>query len=289
MKLSSLEGNRQWLDGGAMFGHAPKAMWSRWVDVNEDNCIPLACRTMMLEKESQTILFELGVGDYMEPKLASRYGIENSGAVLIENLKKAGKSETDVDVIVLSHLHFDHAGGLVPSWPATKSDDWTMRFPNAKIVVSQEQYKRSLRPHLRDRASYIPLLSEKLESSGRLVLVGENGRSGLGIDSFIQFHFTNGHTPGLMHSLVSFKKEKIFFCSDIVPGKNWLNLPIVTAYDRNAELSVNEKKEILERAENEGWVLYYTHDPDIIASRVGLNQKGKYEAKDEFKDFSGLK
>ena len=285
MKLTAIEGNRQWLDGGAMFGHAPKTMWEKWTAVNPDNQIPLACRSLLIEVEGSRILCEVGVGDYMQPEMARRYGVEGGGHLLLQNLLQQGVQEKDIDFVILSHLHFDHAGGLVPAWPGMNESDWQMRFPNARFVVGLEQYERSLHPHARDKASYVPGLSKRLSESGRLILVGENGRTGTMLDSHIQYIFTSGHTPGLMHALISSGRKKIFFCSDIIPGQAWIHLPIVTAYDRYPELTVNEKSEILEQAVQEDWILFYTHDAEFIASKVLLSDKGRYQASQPSKKF----
>ncbi|MBE9542020.1 MAG: MBL fold metallo-hydrolase [Deltaproteobacteria bacterium] len=278
MECFSIEGNRQWLDGGAMFGNAPKSLWMRWIRSDIQNRIPLACRSLIVKSEHLIILFEAGIGFYMEPKLSSRYGVEGDTTLLLKNLKKVGIAEEDVNYVILSHLHFDHAGGMVPAWPDINKADWSPHFPNATYLVGKTQYERSLSPHLRDHASYIPTLAEKLKGSGRLVLLDSEEPKLEDLKGWLTFFYTNGHTPGMMHTLIKGKRETIFFCSDIVPGTAWVNLPIVMGYDRYPEQTVNEKKIIMERAVKERWLLFYTHDPDTVASRVRVNSKGKYEA-----------
>src|SRR5687767_3480793 len=103
MKLTSIEGNWQNLDGGAMFGNAPKAMWSKWVKPDENNLIKLACRALLVQNEGKNILFVAGIGAFFEPELKKRYGIEPEEHVLLQNLGKHGLSETDIDAVVLSH------------------------------------------------------------------------------------------------------------------------------------------------------------------------------------------
>jgi len=278
MECFSIEGNRQWLDGGAMFGNAPKSLWSRWVQCDKQNRIPLACRSLLVKIENLNLLFETGIGFYMEPNLSSRYGVEGRSALLFKNLAQKGIAEEDVNYVILSHLHFDHAGGLVTEWPGINKAGSELHFPNATYLVGKVQYERSLSPHLRDSASYISGLAEKLKESGRLVLLDACEPEIKDLKGFLFFFYTNGHTPGLMHALIQGKRETIFFCSDIIPGTPWINLPIVMGYDRYPEQTVNEKKIIMERALLERWILFYTHDPNIVASRVKLNSKGKYEA-----------
>jgi glyoxylase-like metal-dependent hydrolase (beta-lactamase superfamily II) len=278
MECFSIEGNRQWLDGGAMFGNAPKSLWSRWITCDEYNRIPLACRCLVVKAENLVLLFEAGIGFYMEPKHSSRYGVEGKGALLIENLEKEGIHEKDVDYVILSHLHFDHAGGVVPEWPAIEKEEWASLFPNARYLVGKTQYERSLTPHSRDLASYVPGLPEKLKESGRLVLVDSQEPEIEDLKGLVSFFYSDGHTPGLLNSIIHGKTETLFFCSDLIPGTFWVNLPIVMGYDRFPEQTVNEKKIVMEKAAAERWLLFYTHDPNVAASRVTLNGKGKYEA-----------
>ncbi len=177
MRLSSIEGNRQRLDGGAMFGNAPRALWSRWLEPDEYNRVELACRAVLAEDvQGQRVLFETGIGMFFEPRLRSRYGIFEDEHVLLRSLQARGVSDEDIDVVVLSHLHFDHAGGLLTAYREGEAP--RLLFPNARYLVSVESWERARHPHPRDRASFIPELASLLESSGRLELVeGERSPS----------------------------------------------------------------------------------------------------------------
>ncbi len=161
MKLWSILGNSQKLDGGAMFGNAPKAMWSKWLAPDENNCVPLACRALLVEDlDGKTVLFETGIGAFFEPKLRERYGVMEDRHVLLESLNAAGFSHENIDVVVISHLHFDHAGGLLAEWKPDSSP--SLLFPNATFVVGKKAFERALHPHPRDRASFIPELPKLL-------------------------------------------------------------------------------------------------------------------------------
>jgi len=276
MECFSVEGNRQWLDGGAMFGNAPKALWTRWASWDETNRIPLACRSLVVRAADLTVLFEAGVGFFMDPSLRSRYGVEGDRGLLLEGLARIGVREDDVDYVVLSHLHFDHAGGLIPDWPALERADWRLRFPSARYVLGRAQFERAAAPHVRDRASYVPELVAKLEESGRLILLDPGAPGPSDLQDAASFVFTHGHTPGLLHATLHGRAEKIFFCGDLVPAAPWLNPPIAMGYDRFPEQTVGEKSAILAQAAAENWLLFYTHDPTMAASRIRRN-KGKYE------------
>ncbi len=114
MKLWSIAGNSQKLDGGSMFGNAPRAMWTKWATPDALNRIPLATRGLLATPlNGKTVLFETGIGAFFEPKLRARFGVQEERHVLLDSLREAGFDHTDIDVVVLSHLHFDHAGGLL--------------------------------------------------------------------------------------------------------------------------------------------------------------------------------
>ena len=279
--VSSIDGNSQKLDGGAMFGNAPKAMWQQWVAVDELNRIELATRGLLIETAGKKILCEVGIGNFFEPEIGKRFGVNDLHEnILLKNLKSNGLTHEDIDIVILSHLHFDHAGGLLPSYAEQRNGNNNLLFPNAKYVVSKEAFERSFDPHPRDRASYIPGLGEKLLQSGRLFQVeGENYKN-IVPDNF-SFIVASGHTPGQLHTLVQGEKEKIFFCGDTIPGLAWLHVAITMGYDCFAEMVIDEKTKILQCAVNEHWLLFFTHDVKAVAANCIKNEKGKFVSKNE--------
>jgi glyoxylase-like metal-dependent hydrolase (beta-lactamase superfamily II) len=204
------------------------------------------------------------------------------GHVLVESLEKLGVAPEDVHVVILSHLHFDHAGGLLEAWREGAAP--RLVFPNASYVVSEGAWSRAKNPHSRDRASFIPELQGLLEATGRLEIVrGE--RSAL-LGEAYSFTYSEGHTPGLMLARVEGSSEgpvtgPVTFLGDLVPGAPWVHLPITMGYDRYPELLIDEKKALLERivAEN-GWA-FFTHDPKIAAARIARGSDGRYAVVDE--------
>lgn len=283
--LTSIMGNSQKLDGGAMFGNVPKAVWSKWIMPDEKNRISLTCRALLVQEKNKNILLETGIGAFFDPTLRDRYGVEESHHVLLDSLKKVSLSDSDIDFVILSHLHFDHAGGLLAPWQQDKEPQ--LLFPNARYLVSKDAWNRACHPHVRDRASFIPFLNELLHQSGRLVVLENETSNLLGKD--YQFLITNGHTPGLMHTVIDMPEEQpVIFASDLIPGLSWIHLPVTMGYDRLAEILIDEKKEMLELAIKRNARLFFTHDPLIAMSNVIQNDAGKFLSVNAVKEFYRL-
>ncbi|WP_394826152.1 MBL fold metallo-hydrolase [Pendulispora albinea] len=275
MKFFSIDGNSQRLDGGAMFGNAPRALWSRWIAPDEQNRIPLACRALLVEEESgRRVLLEAGIGAFFEPKLRDRFGVVEERHVLLDNLAAAGVRPEDVDVIVLSHLHFDHAGGLLQPWARDKAP--ALAFPRARYVVSEPAWTRALEPHARDRASFIPELQPLLREAGVEVVPAASTASQT-LGAHYSFFYSDGHTPGLMLTRVeSPGRGAITFLGDLAPGMAWVHLPITMGYDRYPELLIGEKRALFDGIIDRGEWVFYTHDPHVAASRLDRDPHGKY-------------
>jgi len=280
MELISLIGNSQQLDGGAMFGNAPKALWSRWIATDEQNRIPLACRCLLVKDlDGRNVLFETGIGAFFEPTLRERYGVVESQHVLLDSLAAVGLKHEDIDVVVLSHLHFDHAGGLLAAWEKDRPP--RLLFPNARFVVGAEHWRRALEPHPRDRASFIPELQLLLEASGRLELIeGEYSQT---LGQAVRFIYSDGHTPGLMLAEVA----GVVFCADLIPGRFWVHLPITMGYDRCPEKLVDEKRVFLEDKLARDVRLFFTHDHECAVAQVTRDESGRFGTSLEQRELRG--
>jgi glyoxylase-like metal-dependent hydrolase (beta-lactamase superfamily II) len=280
MKLWSIRGNSQKLDGGAMFGNAPKALWEKWAPADDLNRIELACRALLASPlAGKTVLFETGIGAFFEPKLRERYGVQEPRHILIDSLRDAGFEHEDIDVVVLSHLHFDHAGGLLAPWSEGRAQE--LLFPNATFVVGAAHWERALHPHPRDRASFIPELPKLLQDSGRLEVVSGEYSKVLG--ESVRFSFSDGHTPGLMLAEIvgpervdGLPRGGVVFCADLIPGRSWVHVPITMGYDRNAELLIDEKRAFLEDKLARNVHLFFTHDPQCAMAQVVRDEKGRF-------------
>ena len=275
ISIVPVRGNAQRLDGGSMFGNAPRVVWEQWMQPDEKHRVTLACRAMLVDVDGYRILCETGIGAFFPPKLRERFGVVESQHVLLEQLQQFGLTEDSIDAVILSHLHFDHAGGLLPAFEESQGHPQRVLFPRAQYVVGQESWNRALNPHPRDRASFIPELMPLLEQSGRLHLV-QDGKRPAFLPDCISFRFSHGHTPGQMHTMVRGAKQTVIFAGDLIPGTPWVHAPITMGYDRFPELLIEEKRDLYENGLNDGDWLFYCHDPKFAFSQVAKNEKGRY-------------
>ncbi|WP_349573278.1 MBL fold metallo-hydrolase [Azotobacter salinestris] len=271
--LTTLPGNSQKLDGGAMFGNAPRAMWERWMPADELHRIDLGCRALLVREDGRNVLVETGIGAFFSPELKERYGVQESRHVLLDKLEAQGLSDADIDVVVLTHLHFDHAGGLLAPW--AEGEPARLLFPNARFVTGRRQWQRACQPHARDRASYIPELLELLEASGRLELL-DDGQTSAVLGADWRFHVSDGHTPGQLLPEVAMPGGPVVFAGDLVPGAPWVHLPITMGYDRFPEGLIEEKTALLEDLLARGGRLVFTHDPKVAMGRLTRDAKGRF-------------
>ena len=276
LRIRPVPGNRQRLDGGAMFGNVPKALWRRWCDSDERGRIELAGRALLVEDGRHRILLETGTGFFFEPKLRERYGVSGEANQLLESLSALSLGDADIDIVILSHLHFDHVGGLLTDYrPDVPSQ---LLFPNARYLVTRDAFERAIRPHPRDRASFVPEVPGLLQDSGRLVLIDGTQRPDDLLDERYRFRVFEGHTPGMLLTEVTGQAARVVCCGDLVPGTPWLHVPVTMGYDRYAERAVNEKGEFLATAVDQDWLLFFTHDPVVALTRIERSPEGRYAA-----------
>lgn len=277
MRAWSVEGNRQRLDGGSMFGNAPRALWEKWLPPDDRNRVRLACRGLLIaDLNGLNVLFEAGAGAFFAPDLRARYGIDEDRNILLDSLAACGVAEDDVDVVVLSHLHFDHAGGLLSDW--RDGEEPCLRFPRARFLIGERSWARACSPHRRDRVSFVPALQTLLADSGRMELVSADRSATLG--DAVRFRYSDGHTPGLMLSVIG-GDGGIAYCSDLIPGTPWVHLPITMGFDRYPEKLIDEKERFLAEMLDRKIRLAFVHDPDCAIASVTRDERGRYRVTDE--------
>jgi glyoxylase-like metal-dependent hydrolase (beta-lactamase superfamily II) len=282
VRLDAVLGNSQRLDGGSMFGNCPRALWERWCSPDEHHRIALGCRSLLVREPGRTVLLEAGIGAFFDPEARRRYGVREDRHVLLDSLAMRGVAPEDVDVILLSHLHFDHAGGVLREW--REDEPPALAFPKAHYVVGREAWERACRPHARDRASFVPGLTDLIAATGRLEVV-DGARSPLLGDAY-ELLSSHGHTPGMVLARLATIHGPVTFGADLIFALPWIHLPITAGYDRYPELVIDEKRALLELlCEEDGW-LFLTHDPEFAATRVARDEKGRFMPRDAVRELT---
>ncbi len=265
-QVSTLETGRFALDGGAMFGVVPKVIWQKKHPADELNRIDLALRVVLLQGQGRVILIDTGIGDKFPEKQAQMYGIDQSQSNLLSSLNQAGLRPEDVTDVILTHLHFDHAGGAT----CLKDGQLAPTFPQARYWVQRENWDWALNPSEKDRASYLPENFLPLHESGQLQLLEGPG------DIFpgIRARLSQGHTTGQQLIEIYAQEETAIYCADIIPTASHIAVPFVMGYDLRPLQTIAEKKAILADAQAGNWILIFEHDPNIAACRVQMGEKG---------------
>jgi glyoxylase-like metal-dependent hydrolase (beta-lactamase superfamily II) len=262
-RLHALEAGLQRLDGGAMFGVVPKALWERRIPADERNRIPLGLRCLLVETPDALVLIDTGVGNKESEKFLGIYGIENAGSPtrLEDGLREAGFSPEDVDIVIDTHLHFDHAGGNTFRDP---EGEVRLTFPRARYVVQRGEWEYAHWNNERVRASYLPDNFDPVERAGRFDFV-EGERE---IIPGIRVFPTPGHTPHHQSVLISSEGETACFLADLIPTAAHLPLPWIMGYDIEPLVTLESKRGVLERARREEWLLVFEHDPVVAWGRL---------------------
>lgn len=281
--VTLISGGHLRLDGGAMFGIIPKGLWARTTSCDEQNRIRLACNCLLVEwpGSARRVIIETGHGPKYTEKDQGLFAIDPS-RWLRNSLDESGVDVESITDVILSHLHFDHAGGLLAPW--SPGEPPRLLFPRARFIVGREAFARAKQPHPRDRASFIPELPRLLEESGRLELVdGEHAPS---LGAAVRFHRSDGHTPGMLLAEIG-ASGGILFCADLIPGRPWVHLPVTMGYDRFPERLIDEKRAILEHALAADIRLFFTHDPGCAAARVRRDGDGRFTTAEERAELCG--
>ncbi len=257
--LHTLETGHLWLDGGSMFGSVPKPLWSRTNPPDEKNRIRLAMRCLLLQGEGRRILVDDGVGDKFEPRFAEIYRVELREHTLERSLAALSLGVEDVTDVLLTHLHFDHAGG------STRREGKLLvpRLPRARYYVQRRNWENALHPNPRERASYLAENFVPLMEAGALTL-WEGPRSPWpGVELFT----ADGHTRGQQLVRVSGPEGVVYFVADLIPTAAHVRIPYVMGYDVAAFETMEEKRGLLERACRENAWICLEHDPEVALAR----------------------
>ena len=258
----ALEGGMQHLDGGAMFGVVPKPLWERRIPADERNRIPLALRCLLVEHDDGLVLIDTGIGNKENDKFRDIYGVDNAGAngrtKLEDALAALGHDPEDIKWVINTHLPFDHAGG--------NTSLAGLSFPRAQYVVQRRELEFARHTNERTAASY---LAHNFQSVPFQLIDGETE-----ILPGIRAIPTPGHVPYHQSILVESGGEKACFVADLVPTSAHLPLPWIMGYDLEPLVTLETRRRIYQRAEAEGWLLVFEHDPTVVSGRLGRDGKG---------------
>ena len=247
------------LDGGAMFGVVPRTLWEKNMAPDDRNRITLAMNVALVRARGRTILVDTGAGDKEDAKFRDQYALGPS--ILLEALAARGLAPEDVDVVINSHLHFDHAGG---NTFREESGEVCVTFPNARYLVQRREFEDAMAAHERNRASYLDHNYKPLFDSGQMELLDGEMEIAPGVRTLP----LPGHTLGLQGVFIDSAGQKALYLADCIPTRHHLPLPWIMAYDLHPMTTLETKRKLLPQAAKEVWTLLFEHDPDVSAGRL---------------------
>jgi glyoxylase-like metal-dependent hydrolase (beta-lactamase superfamily II) len=254
------------LDGGAMFGIIPRPLWEKTNPPDNLNRIKLTTRNLLLQGNGRNILIDTGMGNKWDEKSRSIYDIDQETVSIQSELLKIGLMPEDITDIVLTHLHFDHTEG------STKIENGELvpTFPSAKYYVQKQNLDWAMNSTEKDSGSYIrdnfiPLVEHRV-----LDLIHGNTK----FDKNIEFIVVNGHTFGQQIIKISDTSNTLLYCGDMIPTTSHIPLPYIMGYDLQPLVTLSEKKDLLHKAAEEKWMLFFEHDPETTMATVIKTDKG---------------
>lgn len=253
------------LDGGAMFGIIPKPLWSKAIPADDLNRIQLSLRVMLIRTQNRNILIDTGIGDYHGEKFDSRFGVVGPEYPLIQVLEKHfNLGPSDITDLIVSHLHFDHVGGL-----GHETDQHSILFPNAILHIHRNHYEYALNPTPRDTGSFHseyfgPLIEAAAKDRKVNWLSGEEGTILKDGEDVISFKCSHGHTPYLMHAY----DEKFIYMADLVPTSHHIPIPWVMGYDISPGRTTQDKQSFYEFIIQRDLTMVFEHDITFWGGKV---------------------
>lgn len=254
------------LDGGAMFGVIPKPMWEKKMPPDARNRITLSMNSLLIHAGGKRILVETGAGDKMNAKLRDIYGLD--GPFLDRELQKFDLQPADIDIVVNTHLHFDHCGGNT----RIEKDKAVPAFPNARYVVHRAEYDHAMDPTERDRASYFPDNYVPVREAGQFDLLYADAVIAPGVE-LVRLP---GHVPDMFGVKLTGGGQTALLFGDLVPTTAHLPLPWIMGYDLYPMMTLENKKRWIPQVVREGWLALFAHDDRVPAAYV-RERNGQWE------------
>jgi glyoxylase-like metal-dependent hydrolase (beta-lactamase superfamily II) len=247
------------LDGGAMFGVVPKVLWEMKSPPDEKNRIRLRANSLLVRAANKTILIETGNGTKLDAKQRSIYAIPE-GDALISALRTASVQPADIDIVINTHLHFDHAGGNT----RIENGRAVPAFPRARYIVQRNELEHASQPSERDKASYFPDNFQPLVDSRQWDLVDGAAQ----IFPGISLEPIPGHNAGIQAVKLSGGGKTLLFVADLLPTRHHIPLPWIMAYDLYPMQTLETKRKYIEQVVKERSIVVFGHDPDVAAATL---------------------
>jgi glyoxylase-like metal-dependent hydrolase (beta-lactamase superfamily II) len=268
-ELTVLSDGKYWLDGGAMFGVVPKLMWERKFAPDEMNRLRVGLTSLLIRSDERTVLVETGIGNKLPEKSKRIHGNEER---LLLSLEEAGVAPEDVDIVINSHLHFDHCG-----WNTMlKNGKVIPTFPRAKYYIQRGEWEHGQRQLERDRVSYISDNYNPLIENGQAELIDGDREIAPGVS----VKLFPGHTANMQAIIVESQGKKACYISDLIPTTAHLDLTWVMSYDLFPLDTIENRKRFYADAVRDKWLVVFTHDPLTPWAYVEDRGNGKYAAVD---------
>jgi glyoxylase-like metal-dependent hydrolase (beta-lactamase superfamily II) len=265
-EIFSMVENSFKIDGGAMYGVVPRIIWQRFNPPDENNLVKLDINLLLVKTDGENILIDAGMGDALSERQRKMFGVEASSA-LEKHLSEHNLTPSDINLVLLTHLHADHAGGVIK---ADKKGKKLPRFPNARYVVQLREWEEAMHPDERTSATYFTSNLKILEEENLLELVDGEDEAAAGIHLIN----TGGHTPGHQAVLIEEGDDKILWPGDIIPSTHHLRIPYVAAVDLFPRETMQQKKTFLQMCTQDGWVLAFDHDLKVKLGRLKQQELG---------------
>lgn len=257
------------LDGGAMYGIVPKTLWQQRLPADEMNRVRMAMRPLLVRTPTHSVVIESGIGQAIKPELHGRYGIERTGPLLDELVRRAGVDPASIDTVACTHLHWDHAGGLCK----LMDGGYQPMFPNARYVAQRGEWQIAVNPTNLHKASYVPASLSPIEANGQLSLIEGDGE----IVPGLRFEFTNGHTENHAVIWIEDGGEAGCFLGDLVPTASHVPTAWISAYDINAGGSYHAREVLYPKIVAANATCFFYHEPEVPTGRM-IKEGGKYSA-----------
>jgi glyoxylase-like metal-dependent hydrolase (beta-lactamase superfamily II) len=286
MKLHTINTGNFKLDGGAMFGVVPKAIWNKLNPADANNMCTWAMRCLLIEDGEQLILIDNGIGDKQDDKFFGHFYLHGDDS-LDKSLAALGFHRDDITDVVLTHLHFDHCGGSI----VRNGDGFSPAFKNATYWSNEQHWAWATKPNDREKASFLKENILPIQESGQLKMLPTQ-QSGISeqseqvvqtsIHSGLSMRYVHGHTDAMMLPQININGQTIVFMADLLPSIGHIPVPYVMAYDMFPLTTLNEKKSFLQEAVEQNFVLFFEHDPQHECCNLQMTEKGVRQ-KDLFK------